>query len=125
MRLTDPAEIRRGFPYAVLKNIILGPNHLVAFAGNADLGMHTIRRLKDASIDELADGLSDSAKEAGGGLGGVDTCLPILSAAWNGSRPAASRDRRTPEWIGDPAAFEVYQRGCHARPVPERSGSRG
>ena len=26
MRLTDPDEIRRGYPYAVLKNIILSPD---------------------------------------------------------------------------------------------------
>lgn len=29
MRLTDAAEMRRGYPHAALKNIILSPKHLV------------------------------------------------------------------------------------------------
>jgi hypothetical protein len=75
MRLTDSAELRRGYPYAALKNIILSPHHLVGYAGNADLGMHTIRRLKDASVDELAEGLFVSAQEASSGPGAVGYLL--------------------------------------------------
>ncbi len=119
MRLTDPAEIRRGYPYAVLKNIILGPDHLVAFAGNADLGMHTIRRLKDAPIEELAGGLFDSAKEAGGGPGGVDYLLAHTERGLQRVTASGVEGPTDAGWIGDPAAFEIYQRGYHAAPVPE------
>lgn len=119
MRLTDPAEIRRGYPYAVLKNIILSPDHLVAFAGNADLGMHTIRRFKDAPIDELANGLLDSAREAGAGPSSVDYLLAHTELGLQRITASGVEEPTDAGWIGDPAAFEVYQQGFHAGPVPE------
>lgn len=69
MRLTDGAELRRGYPYAVLKNVILAPGVLVAYAGNAEFAMHTLRSLKNAPVDKLAAGLFDSAEQAGAGQG--------------------------------------------------------
>jgi hypothetical protein len=119
MRLTDPAEIRRGYRFAVLKNIILSPDHLVAFAGNADLGMHMIRRFKDAPIDELANGLLDSAREAGAGPGSVDYLLAHTERGLQRITASGVEEPTEAGWIGDPAAFEVYQQGYHARPVPK------
>lgn len=119
MRLTDPAEIRRGYPYAVLKNIILSPDHLVAYAGNADLGMHTIRRLKDAPIEELERGLAASAKEAGDGPGAVDYLLAHTERGLQRITASGIEEPADAGWIGDPGAFEVYQRAYHDLPVPE------
>lgn len=119
MRLTDPAEIRRGYPYAVLKNIILGPDRLVAFAGNSDLGMQTIRRLKDAPVEELVGGLSGSAEEAGEGPGAVDYLLAHTERGLMRITASGVEGPAEAGWVGDPAAFEIYQRAYHAGSVPE------
>jgi hypothetical protein len=119
MRLTDPAEIRRGFPYAVLKNIILSEDHLVAYAGNADLGMHTIRELKDAPLAKLQSGLFASAKEAGDGRGSVDYLVAHTRQGLQRITAKGIEEPADAGWIGDPAAYEVYQRGYHNAQVPE------
>ena len=93
--------------------------HLVAYAGNADLGMHTIRKLKDASIDELARGLFASSQEAGEGPGSVEY---LLADTRRGVQRITADNMGNPGdtgWIGDPAAFDVYQCASHDQPVPE------
>ena len=118
MRLTDSTEIRRGFPYAALKNIILSPNHLVGYAGNAELGMHTIRRLKTAPIDELAQGLLASARNAGNGLGGVEFLLAHTERGLQRITTEGVDEPTDAGWIGDRNAFEVYQRAYHQLEQP-------
>lgn len=118
MRLTDPDELRRGYPYGVLKNIILSPEHLVAYAGNAELAMHTIRNLRNASLEELVAGLHASAEQAGDGLGAVDFLIAHTAV---GLRRVTARGIEEPSdagWLGDAAAFEIYQQAYHnaARP---------
>lgn len=116
MRLTDPGEIRRGYPYAVLKNIILSPTTLVAYAGNAELAMSTIRSMKDASIDDLTSGLLDSAERA---QNDVDYLLANADHGLQRITRRGIEPHTDASWIGDQAAFEAYQRAYHQMPLPE------
>ena len=66
MRLMDDWNIKRGYPHAVLKNIILDRDLLVAYAGNASFAVDTIGEYRDQRGDTLIGGLLDAAKQAGG-----------------------------------------------------------
>jgi hypothetical protein len=117
--------VRRGYPYATLKNIILSPHHLVAYAGNADLGMHTIRQLKDAPADELTAGLFASAQEAGSGPGAVEFLLAQTERGLQRITNAGVDEPADADWIGDLDAFEAYQRAFHHLEVPETTWIEG
>lgn len=119
MRITDGAEIRRGYPYAALKNIIVSPETLVAYTGNAELGMHTIRSLKNASVKDLARGLLASAEAAGSEAGGVDYLLAHADQGLQRITRSGIEESAEATWIGDREAFEIYQRAFHELPVPE------
>lgn len=119
MRLIDHAEIRRGYPYAVLKNIILDPDVLVAYAGNAGLAMHAIRQLQDAPPDRLARGLLASAEDAGDGEGSVDYLLAAVGRGVQRITHRGVEEPCTATWIGDKEAFEAYQQAFHDLRLPE------
>jgi hypothetical protein len=118
MRITDHAEIKRGYPFAALKNIILSPSTLVAYAGKAELGMHTIRKLRSAPLDDLGAGLLAASREAGGGKHGLDFLIAGVGLGIQRITTDGIEEWRDTAWIGDVAAFEVYQRAYHEAPVP-------
>ena len=119
MRLTDPDELRRGYPYGVLKNIILSSDHLVAYAGNAELGMHTIRNLRDAPLERLVEGLLASSEQAGKGHGAVDYLVAHTAVGLQRVTAMGIEESSDAGWIGDAAAFEIYQQAYHNAVVPE------
>jgi hypothetical protein len=118
MRMTDPQETKRGYTYAGLKNIILSPELLVAYSGNAELAQHTISKLKDELLDGLEGGLLASAEAAQAGPGQVDY---LLASPAFGFRKITARNIEefdTAAWLGDADAFSIYQETFHAELWP-------
>jgi hypothetical protein len=118
LRVTDSDDIRRGYRFAALKNVILSPTIVVASAGNADAAGEAIRRIPEQPkrISDVLPILEVSSGTAGGGSAGVDYLLAdsrlgiyrITDSGVEGPHAAA--------WIGDQGAFEVYQSGYHELP---------
>ncbi len=121
MRVTDSHDIRRGYPFAALKNVILSPEVLVATAGNSDLAMHTLRELPPQPRDhvELLPLLLDSCRRAGGEQGDVAYLVAVAGRGlWRVTHSGIEAEQSA-SWIGDPDAFELYQRAYHEMPVFE------
>jgi hypothetical protein len=119
LRVTDAQELRRGYPSAVLKNVILSETVVVAAAGNAELALHALRALPDRPerAAEVLPALEKSSAAAGAG----DCRTEFLVAGagdglWRVTASGARDDGRA-SWIGDAAAYAVYQHGYHESPV--------
>jgi hypothetical protein len=119
MRLTDTWEIRRGYPVAVLKNVILNNDLLVAYAGNAAMAVHTIRELKDASREDLVAGLLHSSVEAGDSEQGVSYLIADVNVGLQRVRHTGVEPPGRTGWVGDQKAFEIYQAIYHGVPKPQ------
>jgi hypothetical protein len=119
MRLMDNWNIRRGYPHAVLKNIIIDRELLVAYAGNANFAVDTIREQRNHRGDTLVAGLVSAAEQAGAGKDGVEFLVAdvqrgLRRVRHNGAEPATNAT-----WIGDAAAFDFYQQLYHGMPKPQ------
>ncbi len=119
MRLTDAWDIKRGYPTAVLKNIILSEDVLVAYAGNASLAVHTIRELQDAPRQELVEGLLQSCIEAGEGKQGVSYLVADVNVGLQRIRHTGAEPPAQTGWIGEQEAFDLYQTLYHGMPKPQ------
>lgn len=119
MRLTDSWDLKRGYPVAVLKNIILSEDVLVAYAGNASLAVHTIRELQDAPRNELIAGLLRSSVEAGEAGQGVSYLVADVNNGLQRIRHTGAEPPSVSSWIGDQEAFEAYQARYHGMPKPQ------
>lgn len=119
LRVTDSDDIRRGYPYAALKNVILSETILVASAGNADLAMHTMRTLppRRSTGSEVVPILLEAARTAGPGDAGVDFLVGEIGVGLHRITREGAECDIPAAWIGDAKAFEVYQRGYHDPPV--------
>ena len=67
LRVTDANELRRGYPFAVLKAVIVSPPMLVGFAGNVPLAMHTLRTLpaQPTNVDVVLPVLEEASRVGG------------------------------------------------------------
>lgn len=119
MRLTDAWDIKRGYPIAVLKNIILDDDVLIAYAGNASVAVHAIRELQDAPREELVAGLHQSSVEAGAGEQGVSYLVADVNVGLQRIRHTGAEPPARATWIGEREAFEVYQALYHGMPKPQ------
>lgn len=113
MRLMDEWNIKRGYPYAVLKNIILDREHVVAYAGNSSLAVSTIRRLRKTRGDELVLGLLCAAEQGGTGKYGVEFILAEKGNGLRRIRHTGAEQRTSATWIGHHDAFRAYQELYH------------
>lgn len=121
MRVTDSDDIRRGYPFAALKNVILSPQVVVATAGNAALAMHTLRRLptRPSHSGEVLPLLLESSEQAGPGSARVSYLVAVPSAGLWRVTHAGVEAEQAAAWIGSQDAFERYQRIYHEIPPPE------
>jgi hypothetical protein len=119
MRLTDAWDIKRGYPTAVLKNIILDEDVLVAYAGNASLAVHAIRQLRSVRGEELVCGLLESSMEGGEGRHGVSYLVADVNVGLQRIRSTGVEPPTQATWLGEREAFEVYQALYHAMPKPQ------
>jgi hypothetical protein len=121
LRVTDSNDIRRGYPFGALKSVILSETILVGSAGNAELAMHTLRRLpaQPARVDDVLPLLAESSATAGSGNAAVDYLVAVArEGIWRVTHQGVHESART-GWIGDARAFVVFQRGYHETPVSE------
>jgi hypothetical protein len=119
LRVTDSNDIRRGYPYAVLKALILSRTLVVAFAGNAQLALHTVRQLPrpPEEITDVIPTLTASCERAGDGEGRVDYLAAVAGEGiWRITNDGVEGVLEA-AWIGDHRAFELYQRAYHEGPV--------
>jgi hypothetical protein len=121
LRVTDSNDIRRGYPFAALKNVILSRDLLIAYAGNASLAMHTLRELASSARDpdQVLTTLSESSLRADGGDDGVDYILAAPGRGLWRITHVGVKAVQEATWIGDRDAFELYQRAFHEMPVSE------
>jgi hypothetical protein len=111
LRVTDPDEIRRGYPYGVLKAIVLAPDLCVAFAGSVDEALDAVTSLpipaSSEAFPEIAEALAARTRRG-------RRSAEYLVASSNPPRLARIRDgiveQSRSTWIGDLAAFNEYQR---------------
>jgi hypothetical protein len=114
LRVTDPDEIRRGYPYGVLKVLALAPDLCVAFAGSVEEALDTIRSLpRPASSEAFPDIVEQLSRRTSAARRRAE----YLVASTNPSRLARVCDglieHGSSVWIGDRAAFTEYQRLVH------------
>jgi hypothetical protein len=119
MRLMDDWNIKRGYPHAVLKNIILDRDLLVAYAGNASFAVDTIREYRDQRGDTLTGGLLDAAERAGEGRDGVEFLVADVQRGLFRVRRSGIEPAGQATWIGDLDAFGLYQELYHGMPKPQ------
>jgi hypothetical protein len=112
LRVTDRHEMRRGYPFAVLKAVTISPTLCVAFAGPVERALDGLRAAAD-----LADGSFDSvvARLAGFLPAGRADGPEFLIVSSQPPRIARLRagsieDHQPASWIGDIDAFEEFQR---------------
>lgn len=121
LRVTDAHELRRGYPSAVLKNVILGPQMVVAFAGNVALATHTLRSLpsRPGEADAVLSALLEASKLGGSGKSGVDFIVAVGDQGlWCVTNKGVESDQ-TSAWLGDVQAFDLYQQAYHGTSVAE------
>src|SRR3954452_21341755 len=80
--------------------------------------MHTIRKLRSAPLDDLGAELLAASRDAGGGEHGLDFLIARVGLGIQRITTDGIEGWRDTAWIGDVAAFEVYQRAYHEAPVP-------
>jgi hypothetical protein len=119
MRLRDHWNIKRGYPHAVLKNIILDRELLVAYAGNVDLAVDAIRGHRHQRGDTLLTGLLGAAEHGGEGKNGVEFLVADVGRGLFRIRHTGVEPAINATWIGDLFAFEFYQQIYHGMPKPQ------
>ena len=119
LRVTDAHEIRRGYPTALLKNVILSETVVVAAAGNAELALHALRGLPDRPerAGEVLSVLGDASARAGSGDGRTEFLVAEAGGGICRVTASGGHDDGRASWIGDAAAYSVYQHGYHETPV--------
>ena len=109
LRVTDAHDIRRGYPFGILKVVTLGPRLCVALAGPVDPGLDALRAIASeaASFDEVLLGLAGRSARPDG-----PEFLIVGSAPSRIARVRAGviEDAMTIGWIGDIDAFNEFQR---------------
>jgi hypothetical protein len=120
MRVTDPYKIRHGYVYGALKAVLLNPTLCVAYAGNVDFALHTIRRIssRGQGFDAAQARLVDASRESCG-------ASDFLLAGLRPSQLVEIKDGHarvsSAGWIGDGRAFAEYQAEYHrAQPLMPR-----
>lgn len=109
---------RRGYPVAALKNVILGPDLLVAYAGNAQLATHTIRELAQTCADREGV-ISRLSGQAANEAHRVEYLVAAPNEGLWRVRATSLEGDLAATWIGDQDAFELYQRAYHELHVAE------
>lgn len=111
LRVTDPFDIERGYPHAVLKAVTVTADLCVAFAGPVDRaldGLHSAAELARSPFEAV---LARLAALSGTGGESPEFLLvsskPVRVARCRGG---VAEDHLSAAWIGDQAAFEVFQR---------------
>jgi hypothetical protein len=121
LRVTRRDQIRRGYPVAVLKNVIVSRDLLVAYAGNYELALHTIRQLRgyENDTDAVLDSLYSSSLAAGAGEGATQYLVGARARGLSVVSFSGVESDAEAAWIGDKAAYEIYQRGYHSAVITE------
>lgn len=118
MKITHPWEIKRGYPHAGLKNIVLDNGLLVAYAGNVELAVHTIRESSHLRGEQLVTALSKSSQAAGPDNQAVEYLIADVERGLRRIRDGGAEPPTRATWIGHEDAFAVYQQVYHNMPRP-------
>jgi hypothetical protein len=121
LRAIDPFEIKRGYPYGILKAVTISSNRCVAFAGDIEHGLEGVQLAAAATSDDpdqLIRRVSDHI--TGSGRKNTAEFLVIFTDPTRIARlrGRSVEDRQSATWIGDADAFEEYQRLYHTWQEP-------
>jgi hypothetical protein len=119
LRATDPHGIRRGYPYAVLKTVLLSPYSTIAFAGDIDAGLQVVRAVAEGA-DSGHDLLLEVLVSSVGLSHRLVELLLVSSHPARITRVLGSdiQDNLANAWIGDADAFSAFQRYYHGTGTP-------
>lgn len=118
MKITHPWEIKRGYPYAGLKNVVLDNGLLVAYAGNVELAVHTIRESRHLRGEQLVTALANSSQAARPKDQAVEYLIADVKAGLRRIRHGEAEPPTRATWIGHEDAFGIYQQIYHDMPRP-------
>lgn len=120
LRVTDKLDIRRGYPFGVLKAVTISPSLCVAFAGLVDPALEVVRAvaIPDPSFTQTLRRLADLTPPT------TDPETPEYLLVGSDPpriariRPGSVEDGLLVAHIGDKAAFERYQALSREVPPP-------
>jgi hypothetical protein len=119
LRVLDPHEVRRGFPYAILKVVVTQPHICVGFAGSVDAALDALYQVREMSdAEEVAATLVAYTERVD------DVEFLVADATRNSIAVAQGGVRQAGGWIGDIDAHTLFQ-AAFAEEPPEvyRSGA--
>jgi hypothetical protein len=113
LRVTRRDDTARGYPIAVLKNVVLTPDVLVAFAGDVDVATAALRQAKAVAshVERILEVLVQTCEQAAVEFIVADRPTALWRVSADGIEPTSAT------WVGDKRAYEVYQRGYHTMPA--------
>lgn len=114
MRLSHRWDTKRGYSYAGLKNVIFDDALLVAYAGNADFAVHTLKNSQRLRGGDLVDALCRSAEAAGDAEDRVEYLIADTTTGLQRIRNDGAEPPTRATWIGDDRAFDLYQQAFHS-----------
>lgn len=106
LRVTDAHDIRRGYPFGILKAVTLSPDLCVAFAGPVEAAVDAVREVAQvpASLDDVTPFLA-RASTSGPDFLVVSSVPPRIVRV----RAGVVEADLAAAWIGDQDAFSAFQ----------------